>query len=169
LKELISNSAASAGDPGAPRLLILGNRLEPGTLLEMVEAAGGVAVVFDTCNGLAHCEDLVDETLDPAAALARRYLLKPSCARMPGVETRRARLARLIEEYSIQGVIHHSLKFCDYSLFETPQLADFLQGLGVPLLVLETDTAWGDSARLQTRVEAFLEMVGMLPVEEGGA
>jgi benzoyl-CoA reductase/2-hydroxyglutaryl-CoA dehydratase subunit BcrC/BadD/HgdB len=169
LKGLIGTSAAPAGDPEEPRILVLGNRLEPGTLLEMVETAGGAAVVFDTCNGLLHYEDLVDETLDPAEALARRYLLKPSCARMPGVETRRERLAGLIQEYGIQGVIHHSLKFCDYSLFESPQLGDFLQGLGVPLLVLETDYVWGDSARLQTRVEAFLELVGTLPVEEGGA
>jgi benzoyl-CoA reductase/2-hydroxyglutaryl-CoA dehydratase subunit BcrC/BadD/HgdB len=88
---------------------------------------------------------------------------------MPGVDGRLERLARLIREYSIQGVIHHSLKFCDYSLFETPQLADFLQRTGVSFLVLETDYVWGDTARLRTRVEAFLELVGEFPVAEGGA
>ncbi len=78
---------------------------------------------------------------------------------MPGFEIRLERLEGLIRDYNVNGVIYSGLKFCDYSLFETPQLEKFLKGKGLPLLTLENDYVWGDIGRLRIRVEAFLEML----------
>jgi benzoyl-CoA reductase/2-hydroxyglutaryl-CoA dehydratase subunit BcrC/BadD/HgdB len=129
----------------------------------MVEKAGGSIVVFDTCNGLKHYTDLVENSMAPLQALARRYLLKPSCPRMPGFETRLERVKLLVREFRVQGIIYSALKFCDYSLFETPQVEKLSKELGLPTLVLENDYVWADIERLRTRVEAFLEMIRRKP------
>ncbi len=78
---------------------------------------------------------------------------------MSGFDIRMQRLEQLIQKYSIGGVIYNSLKFCDYSLFETPQIQKFLEKSGLPLLVLENDYLWGDVEQMKIRVEALLEIV----------
>ena len=143
----------------SPRILVMGNVVDAPTLFKMVETAGAAVVVFDTCNGSKHYADPVENGPNPLEDLARRYLLKPPCARIPGFDARIERLERLIDEYSINGVIYSSLKFCDYSLFEAPQMEAFLKKDRVPVLVLENDYVWSDEGRLKTRVEAFLEMI----------
>lgn len=159
LKDLANRPAgALSGLEGQPRIMIMGNLVDRPALFEMVENARGSIVVFDTCNGFKHYADPVKDSSAPLEALARRYLLKPSCARMPGFESRLERLEPLIRDYSVQGVSYSSLKFCDYSLFETPQVERLLKAMGLPFLTLENDYVWGDLERLRTRVEAFLEM-----------
>jgi len=142
-----------------PRILVMGDVIDKPTLFNMIENAQASVVVFDTCNGLKHYSDSVENGPDPIESLARRYLLKPPCARMPGFDKRIERLEQLIEDYSAEGIIYSSLKFCDYSLFEAPQIEDYLRKSRLPFLVLENDYLWGDVERLRTRVEAFLEVV----------
>lgn len=142
-----------------PRLMVIGNRIDRSSLFEMVENAGGLIVVPDSCNGLKRYSFPVDSSLPPVEAIARAYLNGPSCARMPGFEGRLERIGRLIHDYKIHGIIYNRLKNCDYSLFETPQLENFVQNIGIPLLVLETDYIWHDTGRIRTRVEAFMEML----------
>ena len=142
-----------------PRLLVLGNTFDDTTLFSMIEDADASIVAFDTCNGLRHYSDPVEKGGDPIRQLAQRYLMKPACARMPGFDQRIERLERLIEDYSIDGVIYNSTKFCDWSLFDGPQIGAFLRVRHVPFLILENDYLLGDLERMKTRVEAFLEMV----------
>jgi benzoyl-CoA reductase/2-hydroxyglutaryl-CoA dehydratase subunit BcrC/BadD/HgdB len=160
LKESLQNfPGTSSEQDNQPRLLVMGNEIHRPVLFEMVEKAKGSIVIFDTCNGLKHYTDPVDETGAPLNALARRYLLKPSCARMPGFETRLERLKKLINDYGIQGVIYSNIKYCDYGLFEIPQIEKAMKDLGLPFLVLENDYVWSDTERQRIRVEAFLETI----------
>jgi len=160
LKEALhSFPGTSPEQVNQPRLLVMGNEIHRPALFEMVEKAKGSIVLFDTCNGLKHYTDPVDDVGSPLNALARRYLLKPSCARMPGIETRLERLKKLINDYGIQGVIYSNIKYCDYGLFETPQVEKSMQALGLPFLILENDYVWSDVERMRIRVEAFLETV----------
>jgi len=141
------------------RILVIGNRMDNPTLFNLVEDAKGSVVIFDTCNGLKHYSDHVDNGPDPIESLARRYLLKPTCQRMPGFDIRMERLEQLIQDYSIEGVIYSNLKYCDYSLFEMPQIERFLKMRGIPFLGLENDYLWTDLERIRIRVEAFIEMI----------
>lgn len=150
---------SSPSHQNLPRILVMGNVINKPILFHMIENNGASVAVFDTCNGLKHYSDLVENGTDPIECLARRYLLKPPCGRMPGFDKRLERLEQLIEEYAIEGIIYSSLKFCDYSLFEVPQIEGFLKERRLPFLVLENDYLWGDVERLKTRVEAFLEVV----------
>jgi len=156
----MGGASPAPGGRGGPRLLVAGSRLDRPALFEMVEAAGGSIVAIDTCNGLRHYTGLVEDSADPIDALARRYLLTPACPRMPGFGTRMERLATLAGEYGAQGIIYGMLKFCDFSLFEQPQVEKLSQEVGLPVLVLENDYVWSDAERLRTRIEAFLEMIG---------
>jgi len=141
------------------RILVMGNTLDNPTLFDLVENAKGSVIIFDTCKGLKHYSDLVEAGPDKIESLARRYLLKPPCPRMPGFDLRIERLKELIQNYSIGGIIYSNLKYCDYSLFEIPQIEQFSKENQVPLLVLENDYLLTDVERLKIRVEAFLEMV----------
>ncbi|MBU2547747.1 MAG: 2-hydroxyacyl-CoA dehydratase family protein [Proteobacteria bacterium] len=145
---------------GRPRIMVTGNLIHRPALFDMIERAGGAVVLFDGCNGLRHYAGQVEEGLPPITALARRYLLKPSCARMPGVGDRLDRMESLAREYGVDGVVFSGLKYCDYSLFEAPQAEKRFKETGTPLLVLENDYVWSDVERLRIRVEAFVEMIG---------
>jgi benzoyl-CoA reductase/2-hydroxyglutaryl-CoA dehydratase subunit BcrC/BadD/HgdB len=158
-KALRSFSDTSSEQANQPRILVMGNEIHRPALLEMVEKARGSIIIIDTCNGLKHYTDLVDETGPALNSLARRYLLKPSCVRMPGFEARLERLKRLVSDYGIQGVIYSNIKFCDYGLFEAPQVEKMMHAIGIPFLILENDYVWSDTERQRTRVEAFLEII----------
>jgi benzoyl-CoA reductase subunit C len=155
----MGQGATGPGSKRGVRLLVLGNRIDRPALFDMVEKAGGSIVVFDTCNGLRHYTELVENSMPPLEALARRYLLRPSCPRMPGFEARLERVKLLAREFRVQGIIYSALKYCDYGLFETPQVEKLSKELGLAALVLEDDYLWADIGRSRTRVEAFLEMV----------
>ncbi len=142
-----------------PRILVAGNTGYKPALTALLDQIGASVVTFDTCDGLQHYSDPVEMGGDLNTALARRYLLKPSCPRMPKTEQRISRLKEVVEEYSIDGIVYSSIKFCDHSLFEIPRLEKQFAGSRVPLLVLENEYSWSDIERVKTRVEAFIEMI----------
>ena len=164
LKKLAAKPAKTAPDEHeTPRLMIIGNRIDRNTLYEMIENAGGAIVVPDSCCGLKHYDRRVDAALPPYDAIARGYLTGPSCTRMPGLESRLERTKSLVHDYRVHGIIYNRLKFCDFGMFETPSLENYLRKTGIPLLVLETDYTWRDTGRIRTRVDAFVEMLEKEP------
>lgn len=58
----------------------------------------------------------------------------------------------------LDGVICHTVKFCDVYAFEYAQLKE---DLPVPLLQVETDSTTQSEGQIRTRVEAFLESLQM--------
>jgi len=143
----------------SPRILVMGNVIDKLNLFQMVEAVGASVVAFDTCLGLRHYSGAVEEGQDPIESIARRYLLKPSCARVPGFNERIERVEQLIQDYSVDGIIYSTGKFCDYAMFEAPVVERRLQNRQFPFLILENDYIWGDEGRVRTRIEAFVEMI----------
>jgi benzoyl-CoA reductase/2-hydroxyglutaryl-CoA dehydratase subunit BcrC/BadD/HgdB len=152
-------NASDSSRSGSPRMLVMGNRVDRPDLFQMVEAAGASVVAFDTCLGLGHYSGFVENGRDPLEEIARRYLLKPSCARMPGLDERIERVERLVQDYSIDGIIYSNLKFCDYGLFDAPVIKSGLGDRSVPFLTLDNDYFWGDEGRVKTRIEAFVETI----------
>ncbi|MEW6266356.1 MAG: 2-hydroxyacyl-CoA dehydratase family protein [Thermodesulfobacteriota bacterium] len=155
-----SAPAAAPGPEDRPRLMIMGNVVHRPVLFDIIERAGGDVALLDNCHGRQHYEEPVENAGDPLAALARRYLLdKPSCHRLPGLRGRLERLAGLVKDFRVQGVIYLRLKYCDYGLFESPGVEKLLRSTGTPALILENDYVWNDVERTRVRVEAFLEMI----------
>ncbi|MBA4367138.1 MAG: hypothetical protein C0403_05805 [Desulfobacterium sp.] len=142
----------------APRLLVSGNEGTTPTLFRLIENSNADVVLFDTCRGLNHYTGMVSMGNDPIQSIARRYLFKPACARMPGSAQRMERLAALIDEYAIDGVVYSGVQFCDYTLFESALIEPFLKARSLPVLVVENDYIWSNTEQIRTRIEAFVEM-----------
>jgi predicted CoA-substrate-specific enzyme activase len=71
---------------------------------------------------------------------------------MADVSERKKQLCRFTDE--IDGIIYHTVKFCDVYSYEYSILRRKTE---IPLLKLETDTTPQCAGQLQTRIEAFLE------------
>jgi bzd-type benzoyl-CoA reductase N subunit len=139
------------------RILITGGFIDQSGLVRLTEGLGACVVCEELCTGIRYFADLVDVNTDPLTSLSRRYLNRPSCARMIDADKRFDYLWNLIEEYRIEGVIYYTLKFCDTNLFEFPYLREKLRSKGMPVLFLDSDGSLSYLGQMRTRVEAFLD------------
>ena len=154
-------SGVGEGEPltTEPRILLAGNvinRLDP---IAIIEDLGGRVVVLDTCIGQRHYETPVDQDApDPMLALATRYLTRPSCPRMEGLEERFEYLEKLAEEARVDGIVYSCVKFCDPLIYDIPMMSDWFRSAGIPFLYLENDYTWSGAGQLRTRLQAFTEL-----------
>ena len=145
--------------PSQRRILLTGNlisRLDP---VVMIEELGGRVVALDTCTGLRHYETLVEEdAADPMLALATRYLARPSCPRMEGLEERFEYLQKLVDHARADGIVFSCVKFCDPLIYDIPMMSSWFRGVGISFLYLENDYTWSGSGQMKTRLQAFTEL-----------
>jgi benzoyl-CoA reductase/2-hydroxyglutaryl-CoA dehydratase subunit BcrC/BadD/HgdB len=140
-----------------PRLVISGSRIDQRELLLMMEELGAKIVALDLCGGERAFDFFVPEDSgDPLLALAEGYLSRPPCARMGDLGRRTESLKRILEKREGEGIIYHTLKFCDTQGYDLPLISS---ELGLPLLHLETDGSGGFTGQLRTRVQAFIELL----------
>lgn len=158
-------SLAPAAQPSPkPRVLLTGTPVGKGSdkVLQIIEQAGGQVLVQENCTGIKTFYYPFDETLaakDPLTALAKRYLQLP-CACMSPNANRFDLLDRLVSDFAIQAVVDLTWQCCHTYNVESFSLLDHLKTRhGVPVLHLETDYSTSDIGQLQTRIEAFLEMI----------
>jgi len=78
------------------------------------------------------------------------------------------RLKALLKPFKANGVIYHTLRYCDPYTFKAKETKDILEKEGIPLLELHTEYAGSDIEAIRTRVEAFIEMI-KLKAETGVA
>lgn len=132
-------------------------------LLNIVEEAGAVIVADELCSGTQHLYDPVevDEwTMDGMLqAIADRYLLPSTCPCFTSSDDRIDRLLQMIEDFSVDGVIYHSLRLCQLYDIEQAIVKQALRSQGVPMLTIHTDYSGEDVEQIKTRVEAFLEVI----------
>lgn len=76
------------------------------------------------------------------------------CMRMSANERRYKALDKAIE--NIDGIIYHTVKFCDNYSFEYAYLKDKYD---VPILKIETDYTEQSEGQIKTRLEAFIESI----------
>lgn len=157
LEALPETTAPSSPRPG---IVLCGCTLQGSRLPALVEECGAAVVADDLCSGQRHFEGLVNTSLEPFRALARRYLHRPPCPRMRGAEARIQRLVDLSRQGSASGVIYHTLKFCDLVQADLPRLQMALEREGVPLLHVDRESLEVDDGQLKTRLQAFVELLG---------
>jgi benzoyl-CoA reductase/2-hydroxyglutaryl-CoA dehydratase subunit BcrC/BadD/HgdB len=145
--------------PGGIPILLTGSMLENPEIPSMIEAYGGRVVAEDLCITGRRSEDPIPLTEDPLTALARHYLLRPPCARMQESQRRVDYIVSLVRSCNVRGVVYYTLKFCDTFLYEAPGLKDVLDQMGIPMLLIESEYRRGRGGSMQTRVQAFLEML----------
>ncbi|MBQ7262739.1 MAG: 2-hydroxyacyl-CoA dehydratase, partial [Synergistaceae bacterium] len=146
---------------GRPRVLITGC---PTTgvrenVIRRMEELGADHVCPDSCSGPRALRFMVDEEGDPYRALAERYL-KINCSVMSPNGPRFDDLRHLISEYSVDGVVEVVLHGCHTFAVEAWYTANVVQKeLGLPYLRLDTDYSTSDQGQVETRLEAFIEMM----------
>jgi len=145
---------------GRQKVVLTGNVLYRPDLITLIEDSGGRVVAMDTCIGIKQYDTPVEEdSPDPMLALAERYLLKPPCARMLGVEERFQYLKRLAEDSAAAGIVYTTVKFCDTYLYDVPSMRSRFEREGIPFLLIENDYEWSGLEQMKTRVEAFIAML----------
>ncbi|MFA4837602.1 MAG: 2-hydroxyacyl-CoA dehydratase family protein [Dehalococcoidia bacterium] len=155
---------------GGTRILVYGTLMDDTTLTKVVENAGGHVVIDDSCTGTrAFWHDVVI-TDDPLDGLAKHYLDDIPCPRTyrdftgshhDDVENRFHYLNDFVTDFKVNGVILSIVRFCDLKECDAPDIRDYLQELGLPVLHLGDAYDSTASGQLRTRVEAFLEMTNM--------
>lgn len=111
----------------------------------------GANVAFDlTCTGLGR--KLFYDEKDPVKEYARGLLGQFPCMRMEQAANRDELIRRYAE--SVDGVIYHTVQFCDNYAYEYAWLKSWLTKT---MLLLETDYTKQSYGQILTRIEAFLE------------
>ena len=171
LESVISEVKARSplqGKKGGVRLMIYGTGNEEATFIEMVEETGAQVVVDDLCFGTRPYWFEVEAADDILAGIAKSYLEKMNCPRTyrqsPGshqgdLENRFGYLYQLAKDFKAQGVIFFILRYCDTQCFDAPDVKEYLEGKGLPVLQIEEEYPISGIGRLKTRVEAFCEII----------
>ena len=74
-------------------------------------------------------------------------------------DRRLKKLHELLSQSKAQGVIYHTLRYCDPFTFKAKETKNVLAKSGIPLLEIHTEYAGSDYEAMKTRVEAFVEMI----------
>ncbi|HLG29863.1 MAG TPA: 2-hydroxyacyl-CoA dehydratase family protein, partial [Candidatus Brocadiales bacterium] len=141
------------------KLFLWGGIVEDEGVIKLIEDAGAMVVADDLCSGSRYFDTIVDITDNPFTSIAKRYLGRTSCSRMVNVSDRIKNAISLIEQYSIEGAVYHTLKFCDHSLYDFPLIKKEFQKKNIPLLHISCDYSPSTQGQIKTRVEAFLEQL----------
>ena len=155
LKEKKSQSEKAEPETGGLSVGIAGARANQN--IKKILEERGVRVAFDlTCTGLDR-KILVEED-QVMTGYVRGLLNQFPCMRMEAAAGR----DQLIQKYadSADGVIYHTVQFCDNYSYEYAWLKGIIRR---PLLLLETDYTKQSYGQILTRIEAFLESLGQNP------
>ena len=127
---------------------------------QIMEDLGGLIVNDNICFGSRTFMDPVQVEDDPMKALARAYLNRPSCPRMPEKLAERSnQIKELVEASNANGVVFQRLRYCDLWGGDQLDLRDKMRNAGIPLLTLEREYKLGATGQLKTRIQAFLEQL----------
>ena len=150
-----------------PRIFIWGNEIDDITFIKLIEESGAYVVMDDLCTGTRFFWDDVPETNDPLDGIVSRYLhthcprsfIPKAVTREKDLENRYGYINRFIKEWNALGVIFYIVRYCDTCELEGPDLREYLNGMKLPVLMIEDDYSTSTIGQLSTRVQAFIEMI----------
>ncbi|MDO8055572.1 MAG: 2-hydroxyacyl-CoA dehydratase family protein [Candidatus Hermodarchaeota archaeon] len=155
--------------PGGPRIMVVGGMVDP----------EGIAVLFENAKTAADIEtaeivlDFLSFTFrtiftptpslhaDPYQELAEKILSAPSEPTHEGLQDRLAFLDTVLSRLGIEGVIICEQSFCDPDQFEVPELQKLAEKIKIPTVRLPLDPEFSDRARLEGRIQSFLETLSI--------
>jgi benzoyl-CoA reductase/2-hydroxyglutaryl-CoA dehydratase subunit BcrC/BadD/HgdB len=151
----MTNDTQQSGIP----VILSGIVPEPMDALSAITDAGGYVVADD----LASCRRRLypaGKSDDPFTRMAERIVYAPpDSTKGDNIEDRLQYLIDMAKDCGAKGVIFYVVKFCEPELFYLPNLRAGLQAAGIPSTTLEIDINDPFSQQLQTRLEAFLEIL----------
>jgi benzoyl-CoA reductase/2-hydroxyglutaryl-CoA dehydratase subunit BcrC/BadD/HgdB len=146
-----------------------GNELDDSSFLGMIEDCGANVVTDSLCIGTRFFWKDVNRNGNPMKALSRRYLKDILCSqtyrgstggsRKEELEARFGEIKEMARDWHADGAIIYVMKYCDAEEWDVPDLRDYLEENGLPVLHLEHDYSTLALAPVRNRVEAFVEML----------
>ena len=167
LKELIVEAEAKLSEPSRrreveARIFLSGSLIPPGDtkLVDIIEQLGGRIVGDDLWSGLNFFLNL--EIKEPTPyGVADAYLDRVPHGSLPYLDLksdgRLANLKHQLKEFGADGIIYHTLRYCDAFTFKAGETKEVLGKL--PFLEIHTEYSGSDFEAIRTRVEAFIEMI----------
>jgi len=171
LAELVQEIANRRDGPPKrrARLLMVGNELDDHSFIGMIEDCGANVVIDSLCIGTRFFWKDVVVDGDPIAALSRHYLSDILCSRtyrgwtgstrQEEMEARFGQIGDMARQWKAHGAMIYAIKYCDAEEWDVPDLRDYLQDNGFPVLLIEHDYSTVALAPVRNRVEAFVEML----------
>ena len=152
---------SSLAHEGRARLMVVGSVMNNPEFIRSIEALGGLVVTDELCTSTRYWSDpvVMEEGQDPVGAISKRYLNNFPCARMVPSDERFNRILNLAKDFKVDGAISQIIRYCVPYAHDLPLLIDRLKGVGVPVLALDVEYGTSGSGQIQTRVQAFLEML----------
>nr|HID59693.1 hypothetical protein [Desulfobacterales bacterium] len=153
----------------ACRLLIWGSLIDNTAFTDLIESSGLNVVIEDTAIGTRPFWHDVELTEDPMDGLALHYLKEFRCPRTfretgpsyrEDLESRFGYLKEFVKDWNVNGAYLNIIRNCDIHGYEVPAVRDYLEGLGLPVLVIEQDYSTAALEPLRTRFQAFAESIG---------
>ncbi len=147
---------------GRARLMVTGSVLTNPDFIRTIESQGALVVADELCTSTRYWSDpvVIGEEETPLRAISRRYLTNFPCARMFPSEERFSRILGLADDFRVEGVVNQVIRYCVAYAHDLPLLTRRLQDHGIPILPLDVEYGTSGSGQIQTRVQAFLEMLG---------
>ena len=128
------------------------------TVLDEIEAAGGVIVYDDLYVGSKYFNTLYDESIDPMDALLKAYVKRISpCPTRYEERDPGDYLTQLVKDSKAAGIIMVVVKFCeahDYLYFTARRR---FEQQGIPEMLVETEHEGMAEGQLKTRLQGFFE------------
>ncbi|MBW1838208.1 MAG: 2-hydroxyacyl-CoA dehydratase [Deltaproteobacteria bacterium] len=170
LKEVIEEVSARKDvvEKKTGRLLIWGSLIDNTAFTDMIESAGFNIVIEDTALGVRPFWHDIEDTEDPLMGLAKHYLEEVKCPRTfaqtgssykEDLENRFSYLKEFANHWKVNGVFGNIIRNCDIHGYEVPAVRDYLEGLGLPVLIIEQDYSTAALEPLRTRFQAFAERI----------
>jgi len=162
LKSLLEEISASGNShTGRARIMLIGSVLTNPEFIKSIEKQGGLVVTDELCTSTRYWGDpvLLEGAKSPLEAISRRYLNNFPCARMFPSDERFNRIIDFALDFKVDGVISQIIRYCVPYCHDLPLLTKRLKAQGIPTLALDVEYGTPGSGQIQTRVQAFLEML----------
>jgi len=145
------------------RIFLSGNGiLYEDEIISIIEKSNCFIAGDDISTGFEFYSSLVQSnSSDPLFALAEKYLKKNLSGRMIPETYRYEKIIEICKERKIKGIINNCLKFCDSYANTLDIFRDEMKKQGIPVLNLERDYSQSFIGQTITRVEAFIEIIGV--------
>jgi benzoyl-CoA reductase/2-hydroxyglutaryl-CoA dehydratase subunit BcrC/BadD/HgdB len=164
LKRIIQilNERDSIDISGKKRILLVGSVVDNIEFTRLLENSGAYIASDFLCFGTRNIMDdiKVKPEDNPLDAITERLYYRLSCPRMMDDHVRRLNFLKdEIKKGKIEGVLLQRINNCDLHGCDNMLFSHELKELEIPVLNIDREFFQSDTTRLQTRIEAFLEMI----------
>lgn len=155
------------------RIVMVGSEMDDPAFTKLLEDCGAMVVADRYCYGSLPGREQIEIRDGETAlrAVARHYLETSQCPRFMDKDHSAARkeyIKQLKDEYSADGVIYTSMKFCEFWGYERVLGVHVVNNeFGIPTIGIEREYNLSSAGQLRTRFQAFIESLEIKNIQGG--